>query len=421
MKSFISKMIAGAVALATVAFAVPLFAQASIPPAWDTTGNYSIAMNYLGSDFVHDVTLAQDATGNLTGSGTSTPYVWVITSGSVSGSTIDFHANYTATADAVTPQTTLHVTGTIATDGSISGNWSDNYQGGSRSGTWHTTSGVAHQIIRTLSYSAGAHGSITGSTTQMVLNGTDGTAVTAVPDTGYHFVNWSDALIANPRTDTGVTSNVTVTANFAADVVPTFTLTYLAGANGSLTGSTTQVVNSGANGTAVTAVPNAGYHFVNWSDASTSNPRTDTNVTANLSVTANFAADVVPTYTLTYVAGAHGSITGSTTQVVTSGANGSAVTAVADSGYHFVNWSDASTSNPRTDTGVTSNITVTANFALNDVHHPGDKNECKQGGWMTLVNRFGFHFKNQGQCVSSVVSHGHHSGHDDQGDNDQDD
>jgi uncharacterized repeat protein (TIGR02543 family) len=38
-------------------------------------------------------------------------------------------------------------------------------------------------------------------------------------------------------------------------------------------------------------VADSGYHFVNWSDASTTNPRTDVNVTADISVTANFAAD----------------------------------------------------------------------------------------------------------------------------------
>ena len=41
----------------------------------------------------------------------------------------------------------------------------------------------------------------------------------------------------------------------------------------------------------MTAVADAGYHFVDWSDASTANPRTDTNVMANISVTANFALD----------------------------------------------------------------------------------------------------------------------------------
>jgi hypothetical protein len=46
----------------------------------------------------------------------------------------------------------------------------------------------------------------------------------------------------------------------------------------------------GAGGSAVTTVPNSGWRFVNWSDGSTANPRTDANVTSNLTVTANFAA-----------------------------------------------------------------------------------------------------------------------------------
>ena len=68
-------------------------------------------------------------------------------------------------------------------------------------------------------------------------------------------------------------------------------------------------------------------------------------------------------YTLTYNAGTGGSINGTTPQTVASGGNGTAVTAVANNYYHFVNWSDSSTANPRTDTNVTGNITVTANFA----------------------------------------------------------
>jgi uncharacterized repeat protein (TIGR01451 family) len=50
-------------------------------------------------------------------------------------------------------------------------------------------------------------------------------------------------------------------------------------------------VNHGADGSAVEALPALGYHFVRWSDASTDNPRTDLAVTANISVTAEFAND----------------------------------------------------------------------------------------------------------------------------------
>jgi hypothetical protein len=211
----------------------------------------------------------------------------------------------------------------------------------------------------TLTYTAGPNGSVTGTSPQTVNCGDSGTAVTAVPNACYHFVNWSDGSTANPRTDSNVMSNVTVTANFA---INTYTLTYTAGPNGTVTGTSPQTVNCGDSGTAVTAVPNACYHFVNWSDGSTANPRTDSNVNADVTVTANFA---INTYTLTYTAGPNGSITGTSPQTVNCGDSGTAVTAVPNSGYHFVNWSDASTQNPRTDTNVMANITVTANFALN--------------------------------------------------------
>ncbi len=68
-----------------------------------------------------------------------------------------------------------------------------------------------------------------------------------------------------------------------------YTLTYTAGPNGSVSGTTPQTVNYGTDGSPVAAVPNPGYRFVNWSDASTANPRTDVNVTGNVTVTANFA------------------------------------------------------------------------------------------------------------------------------------
>ena len=242
-------------------------------------------------------------------------------------------------------------------------NWSDSSTQNPRTDTnvMADISVTANFAINTytLTYTAGANGSISGTSPQTVNFGADGSPVTAVPNTGYHFVQWSDSSTQNPRTDTNVMADVNVTATFA---INTYTLTYTAGANGSISGTSPQTVNFGADGSPVTAVPNSGYHFVNWSDASTSNPRTDTNVMADISVTANFA---INTYTLTYTAGANGSISGTSPQTVNFGADGSPVTAVPNSGYHFVNWSDASTSNPRTDTNVMANISVQANFAIN--------------------------------------------------------
>ena len=115
----------------------------------------------------------------------------------------------------------------------------------------------------TLTYTAGTGGTLTGDTPQTVNYGEDGTLVTAVPNTGYHFVDWSDGVLTAARTDLDVMANLSVTANFAAD---TFTLTYTAGTGGTITGVSPQTVRLRRGRHAVTAVPNTGYHFVNWSD-----------------------------------------------------------------------------------------------------------------------------------------------------------
>lgn len=66
-----------------------------------------------------------------------------------------------------------------------------------------------------LTYSAGAHGSVTGSLSQTVPADGSGTTVTAVPDEGYMFMGWSDGSAVNPRTDVDVNDNVNAIAQFA--------------------------------------------------------------------------------------------------------------------------------------------------------------------------------------------------------------
>lgn len=131
----------------------------------------------------------------------------------------------------------------------------------------------------------------------------NGTAVdiNAIADAGYHFVNWTGSgvtagKVANPDVNTTTITmdgDYNVTANFAID---TFTLDYAAGPGGSLTGDIAQVVDYNSTGTSVTAVPDIGYHFIDWSDASIDNPRTDSNVTVDVNVTANFAIDEMAIY-----------------------------------------------------------------------------------------------------------------------------
>jgi len=81
----------------------------------------------------------------------------------------------------------------------------------------------------------------------------------------------------------------------------TYTVTFLAGTGGSLTGSTSQTVTSGGSTTAVTAVANTGFAFTNWTGSTTSTlaALTLTNVTSNMTITANFTATTATTLAYT--------------------------------------------------------------------------------------------------------------------------
>jgi len=169
------------------------------------------------------------------------------------------------------------------------------------------TVGVSFKITTyTVTAFADTNGSISPSGTFSKDYGSS-QLLTATPTTGYVVDKWTvdgnDVRTGgNTYTLSAITAVHTVGVSFK---IITFTLGYTAGANGTLTGNASQVVDYGASGTAVTAVPNTGYHFVKWSDDSTVNPRTDLNVTANIAVTAGFAIDQ---YTVTGTAGANGSI-----------------------------------------------------------------------------------------------------------------
>lgn len=93
-------------------------------------------------------------------------------------------------------------------------------------------------------------------------------------------------------TATFTSGNVTVTQTYPVTVKGTgFTLKYAAGAGGKITGNAAQTVLSGKDASTVTAVADAGYHFVKWSDGVTTAARTDKNVTADINVTAQFEKD----------------------------------------------------------------------------------------------------------------------------------
>ena len=74
----------------------------------------------------------------------------------------------------------------------------------------------------------------------------------------------------------------------------TYSVTYGAGPNGSISGISSQTVAAGGDASEVTAVADPGYLFGAWSDGSTSNPRSDSNISGNINVVAAFVATDTP-------------------------------------------------------------------------------------------------------------------------------
>ena len=179
----------------------------------------------------------------------------------------------------------------------------------SASGSEETQSPGTH----TLTYTAGPNGTISGVSPQTVNQGANGTLVTAVPNTGYHFTTWSDGVLTAARTDLNVTANITVTASFA---INTYQLTVSTTTGGTITmpASSPVTVNHGV-ATTITAVATVGYTFTGWTvvagTASIATPSalstTATLTSGNATVRANFTLNQ---YMLTYTAGPNGTISG---------------------------------------------------------------------------------------------------------------
>ena len=169
---------------------------------------------------------------------------------------------------------------------------------------------------------------------------------------GYHFLQWNDGNIDNPRTVT-LTQDTSFTAYFAPNQ---YTLTVTAGEHGTTSGSGTY--NYGDIIT-IRAYPEEHYHFTRWNDNNTDNPR-QYRIEENKTLTAFFANN---TYTVTVVSAnpTMGTVSGGGQAMY-----GSTVTirATSNQGYHFERWNDNNTNSIRT-VEVHGNITYTAYFAAN--------------------------------------------------------
>lgn len=88
------------------------------------------------------------------------------------------------------------------------------------------------------------------------------------------------------------TETLTIKSDSCVQTINYFTLNYTAGTGGSIIGNTTQKILPGKNGSTVTAQPNEGYVFSEWSDGSTNPTRKETNVDKNNTITAEFKLNV---------------------------------------------------------------------------------------------------------------------------------
>lgn len=114
------------------------------------------------------------------------------------------------------------------------------------------------------------------------------TTLTEAPFLGQAGSRYGFYVLATDNTgQTEIKPEAEAEAEIICGVVP-YTLTYLASAGGIVEGDTVQSVAPGFSGTDVLAVASQGYVFHRWSDGSTSNPRLDANVQANLEVVALF-------------------------------------------------------------------------------------------------------------------------------------
>ena len=264
---------------------------------------------------------------------------------------------FTITADA-----NYHIAGVLVDGSSVGAVTSYTF---SNVTAGHTISASFAVDAYTITSSAGPGGGITPLGAVSVNHGAART-FTVAADANYHIADvLVDGASVGPLTSytfTNVTAGHTISASFAID---TFTLTYAAGANGTISGVATQTVDYMASGTPVTAAPNTGYSFVTWSDGVLTATRTDAGVTASISVTASFA---VNTYTITPSAGANGAISPNAAQTVNHGAE-QAFTITPTTGYHvadvLVDGSSVGAVTSYTFTNVTAAHTISATFAIN--------------------------------------------------------
>ena len=222
-----------------------------------------------------------------------------------------------------------------------------------------------------------------------------GAQISATANYGYQFIQWSDGNTDNPRT-LELTQDTLLTAEFAAHQY-SITTHSSDSERGITQGDTT--VNY-LEYVTISAIANYGYHFSHWNDGNSDNPRV-VKVTKDQTYMADF-------YKNTYHI-----ITNCDDQMGSVSAPQSAeyldeitISATANYGYHFIQWSDGNTDNPRT-LELTQDTLLTAEFAAHQysitTHSSDSERGITQGD--TTVNYLEY------VTISAIANYGYHFSH----------
>ncbi|QMV41605.1 S-layer homology domain-containing protein [Cohnella cholangitidis] len=167
----------------------------------------------------------------------------------------------------------------------------------------------------------------------------------------------------------------------------TFTVTYAPGTNGTISATSESVAENGHPANVPTVTANSGYAFTGWSKdgGTTLLSKADieaTTVTGNVTYTAYYSQN---TFTVTYAAGANGTISATSESVAENGYPSSVPTVTANSGYAFTGWSkDGGTTllskADIEDTTVKGNVTYTAYYRAITVTTPSTPSGGGGGG-----------------------------------------
>ena len=163
------------------------------------------------------------------------------------------------------------------------------------------------------------------------------------------FTDWTPALTDNKVTISG---NMAVTANYSQNE---YTLD-VTSAHGTVTKIPAQATYHYGDEVALSAAADPGWTFTDWTPALTDNKVT---ISGNMAVTANYSQNE---YTLD-VTSAHGTVTKLPAQATYHYGDEVALSAAADPGWTFTDWTPALTDNKVTIHGDTI---VTANYSQNE-------------------------------------------------------